>query len=103
MVAGFWLGLHCPRIGITNWVRELTVTTILNGEANVIRSFSSKSPESYAVTSVVVGILMAAVLTQIPAFAFGAFWQMAVAFVVADIVVYAMMKIGWLKGPGARS
>jgi predicted permease len=67
------------------------------------RSFFSKSPESYAVGSAIVAVLMAAVLTRTPAAAFGTFWQMIAILLGADIVVYVMMKLGWIKLPRARS
>jgi hypothetical protein len=73
--------------------REKTLT----GEANVIPPFNSKSPEAFALASAVVGVLMAALLTLVPAASFGTFWQMTAILLSADLVVYLAMKLGWLK------
>jgi hypothetical protein len=69
----------------------------LTGEANVIPPFNSKSPETFGLASAVVGVLMAALLTLVPAVSFGTFWQMTAILLSADIVVYLAMKVGWLK------
>ncbi len=63
----------------------------------MIPPFISKSPETYALGSAAVGVLMAALLTFVPAVAFGTFWQMTVILLGADLVVYLAMKLGWLK------
>ena len=63
----------------------------------MILPFSKRSPEGFAVASAVVGVLLAALLTLVPAVAFGTFWQMAAVLVGADLVVYLAMKLGWLK------
>ena len=63
----------------------------------MISPFKSKSPESFALGSAVVGVLIAALLTLVPVVAFGTFWQMAAILVGADLVVYLAMKLGWLK------
>jgi hypothetical protein len=69
----------------------------LTGEANVIPPFNSKSPEAFALASAVVGVLMAALLTLVPAVAFGSFWHMTAILLAADLVVYLAIKLGWLK------
>jgi amino acid transporter len=63
----------------------------------MIRPFDGKTPESYASGSAVGGVVMAAVLSLIPAIAFGSFWKMAAIFISADLFVYVLMKLGWLK------
>jgi hypothetical protein len=74
-------------------VRDKTLT----GEVNVISPFPRKSPEAFAVASVVVGVLLAAILTLVPSLTFGTFWQMAGILVAADLTLYLAMKLGWLK------
>ena len=66
----------------------------------MISPFPRKSPEAFALASVVVGVLLAAILTQVPAIAFGTFWQMAAILMAADLMVYLAMKLGWLKMKG---
>jgi len=41
--------------------------------------------------------LMAALLTLVPAVAFGSFWHMTAILLAADLVVYLAIKLGWLK------
>lgn len=62
-----------------------------------MRSIVTKSLESYAIGSAIVGVLVAAVLSFIPMLSFGTFWQMAAIFVIADLLVYVAMKTGLLK------
>jgi hypothetical protein len=69
----------------------------------VIRSFVTRSAETYALANAIVAVLMAALLTRTPAVAFGTFWQMAAILIVADVVVYVVMKLGWIRTPRARS
>jgi len=45
-------------------------------------------------------MLLAAILTQVPAIAFGTFWQMAAILIAADLTIYLAMKLGWLKMKG---
>lgn len=65
------------------------------------RFFSNRSPESYAVANAIVGVLMAAVLTRIPALAFGTFRQMVVILLSADAVAYVVMKLVSMRTPRA--
>ena len=69
----------------------------------MIPPFISKSPESFALASAAVGVLMAALLTLVPTVAFGTFWQMTAILLGADLVVYLAMKLGWLKMRRDRS
>ena len=62
-----------------------------------MRSVITKSLESYAIGSAVLGVLVAAVLSFIPMLSFGTFWEMAAIFAIADLVVYVAMKTGFLK------
>ena len=62
-----------------------------------MRSIVTKSLESYAIGSAIVGVLVAAVLSFIPMLSFGTFWQMAAIFGIADLLVYVAMKTGLLK------
>ncbi len=52
------------------------------------------SPEVYLAGAVVISLVLAAILTQIPAFAFGGFVRMAAVLVVADLALYVLMKLG---------
>ncbi len=63
----------------------------------MIRALLTRSPEFYAIGNAIIGVLLAALLTRIPAAAFGSFWQMAMVFIVADLIVYIVMKIGWIR------
>jgi hypothetical protein len=69
----------------------------LTGEATVISPSTPRSPEAFAIVSVVIGVLLAAILTLVPTVAFGTFRQMAAILVAADLTVYIAMKLGWLK------
>lgn len=59
------------------------------------------SAERYLVGAIVVSVVLAAVAARIPALSFGSFAAMAVILVAADVVVYALMKLGMFKSPGA--
>jgi len=67
----------------------------------VIRSYATKSLESYTIFFAISGVLMAALLTFIPVAAFGTFWQMAAIFVTADLLVYIAMKARLIRLPRA--
>lgn len=60
------------------------------------------SPEIFALYSALIGIALAAVLAQTRIFAFGSFQMMLVSFLVADIGLYAMMKLRLIKAPRDR-
>ena len=62
-----------------------------------MRSIVTKSLESYAIGSAILGVLVAAVLSFIPMLSFGTFWQMAAVFVIADVLLYVAMKTGLMK------
>ena len=68
----------------------------------MLSPFTTKSAESFALASAVTGVLIAGLLTLIPAVSFGTFWQMAGILVGADLVVYAAMKLGWIRAPRSR-
>jgi hypothetical protein len=63
---------------------------------------SSASPELYLVGSVAVSLAIAAIVSRIPALAFGDFRQMAIVLVISDVVLYALMKFGLFKAPRDR-
>ncbi|MEO8576378.1 MAG: hypothetical protein ABI556_06755 [Gemmatimonadales bacterium] len=63
-------------------------------------SANIRKPEVFMLFSAVFGIALAAVLAQTRVLAFGSFQMMAIAFVVADLAVYALMKLGVIKMPG---
>jgi hypothetical protein len=73
----------------------------LTGEANVIRSFGKKSLENYTIVSAIFGVLVAAIMSLIPALSFGTFWQMAGIFLAADAAVYILIKVGVMRPPRA--
>ncbi len=56
-----------------------------------------RSAESIAVISGIGAVITAAILSQIDLLKFGTFPQMLGALLGADAVVYAAMKLGWLK------
>jgi hypothetical protein len=58
----------------------------------MIRSLATKSLESYTIGSAIFGVLVAALLVFVPFLRFGTFWQMAATFIIADLVVYIVMK-----------
>ena len=50
------------------------------------------SPERYLMKSAALSVVMALVLSRIPALAFGGFIRMAIVLVAADVVLYALTK-----------
>ena len=60
------------------------------------------SAEGFALSSAVLGVLLAALLSQTKVLAFTSFKMMVVIFLVADVLLYATMKMGIIKPPGAR-
>lgn len=65
--------------------------------------FSSASPEVYLVGSVAISIAIAAVVSRIPALAFGGFLQMVIVLIISDVVLYVLMKLGVFKAPRDRT
>ena len=63
-------------------------------------SANIRSPEVFVLVSALIGIVLAALLAQTRVLAFGSFQMMAIAFVVADLAVYILMKVGVIKAPG---
>lgn len=59
------------------------------------------SAEAFAITSAIVGVMLAALLAQTEVLAFGSFRMMAVVFVIADVLTYIVMKAGIIKSPDA--
>ena len=59
------------------------------------------SAEGFALTSAIVGVMLAALLAQTQVLAFGSFRRMAVVFIIADILTYIIMKMGIIKSPTA--
>jgi hypothetical protein len=57
------------------------------------------SAEGFAVTSAIVGVMLAALLAQTKVLAFGSFRMMATVFVAADLLTYITMKAGIVKSP----
>ena len=57
------------------------------------------SAEGFAVTSAIVGVMLAALLAQTKVLAFGSFRMMAAVFIVADLLTYIIMKMGIIKSP----
>lgn len=66
-------------------------------------SLNIRSPEAFMFVSALIGIALAALLAQTRVLAFGSFQMMAIAFVVADLAVYVLMKLGVIKAPGRRT
>ena len=58
------------------------------------------SAEGFAVTSAIVGVMLAALLAQTNILAFGPFRMMAAVFLIADLLTYIIMKAGIIKSPG---
>jgi hypothetical protein len=52
------------------------------------------SAERSLVLSVLVSAAIAAIASRVPALAFGSFTAMVMILIAADLVVYALMKIG---------
>lgn len=63
----------------------------------------NSSPEVFALYSAVVGIALAALLAQTRVLAFGSFQMMLATFLVADLGLYAMMKLRLIKSPRDRN
>ena len=57
--------------------------------------------EGFAITSAIVGVMLAALLAQTNVLAFGSFRMMAAVFVAADMLTYISMKAGIIKPPDA--
>jgi len=57
------------------------------------------SAEGFAISSAVLGVLLAALLSQTKLLAFGSFRMMAIVFLVADLLTYLTMKAGIIKSP----
>ncbi len=57
------------------------------------------SAEGFAITSAIVGVMLAALLAQTKVLAFGSFRMMATVFVAADLLTYITMKAGFIKSP----
>lgn len=62
-------------------------------------SANIRNPEAFMLFSAVFGVALAAVLAQTKVLAFGSFQMMAIAFIVADLAVYALVKLGVIKTP----
>lgn len=60
-----------------------------------------RSAEGFAVTSAIVGVMLAALLAQTKVLAFGSFRMMAAVFLAADLLTYISMKVGIIKSPAA--
>lgn len=60
------------------------------------------SAEGFAISSAVLGVLLAALLSQTKVLAFTSFKMMVVIFLAADVLTYIVMKMGIIKSPGAR-
>lgn len=61
------------------------------------------SPEVYFVATAIVSIAIAAVFARIPLLRFGSFVEMSIVLVASDLVIYVLMKIGFMKSPRDRS
>ena len=55
------------------------------------------SAERYLVGAVVVSVVLAAIAVQVPLLSFGSFVAMAGILVLADVVVYVLMKAGLFR------
>lgn len=53
--------------------------------------------EVFAVVNATGAVIAAAALSQFESLRFGSFAQMLGGFLAADLVIYAAMKLGWLK------
>lgn len=69
----------------------------------MIDSLRNATAEGYALFSAVASIVVAAVFSQIEWLSFGTFLQMLAAFLAADVVFYAVMKLGLIKSPRMRN
>jgi len=64
---------------------------------------SIRSAEGFAFVSAVLGIALAALLSQTRVLAFGSFQTMAFVLLGADALLYLLMKLGVIKTPGGRT
>ena len=69
----------------------------------MIETIRNSTAEGYTLFAVVISVLIAAVLTQVPALRFGSFWLMAGILIGADLIFYLVMKLGVLKTPKGRT
>ncbi len=69
----------------------------------MIDAIRNSSAEGYTLYGAVVSVLLAAILMQIPVLRFGSFWMMAGVLIAADLVWYALMKLGLFKAPRNRA
>jgi hypothetical protein len=67
----------------------------------IINAMRSSTAEGITIVGAVISVLIAALLTQVPALRFGSFWLMAAVLVGADVVVYVLMKAKLFKIPRA--
>ena len=56
------------------------------------------SAEQYTLVAIAISVAAAGAATQIPLIAFGSFRHMAAILVASDLVLYATMKLGLVKG-----
>ena len=57
------------------------------------------SAEGFAITSAIVGVMLAALLAQTRVLAFGTFRMMAAVLIIADLMTYITMKAGIIRSP----
>ena len=69
----------------------------------MIDSLRNATAEGYALFSAVGSVIVAAVFSQIEWLSFGTFVQMLAAFLAADVLFYAAMKLGWIRSPRMRN
>ncbi len=55
------------------------------------------SPEKYLAASAILSVVIALVLSRIPALSFGSFGRMAIVLLGADAVIYALTKAAILR------
>jgi hypothetical protein len=65
----------------------------------MINEMRSSTAEGITLVGAIISVLIAALLTQVPALRFGSFWLMAAVLVGADVVVYLLMKTRLFKVP----
>lgn len=53
--------------------------------------------EAFAAINATGAVIAASILSQIEVLRFGSFAQMLGGFLAADLVIYAAMKLGWLR------
>lgn len=59
--------------------------------------FRPRPAEASAVVSAIGAVLIAALFNQVEWLRFGTFPQMLGAFLVADVLTYLAVKLGWIK------